>query len=129
MAAFNISTTQNIDELTGKTGGDTYSVIGGSLTIDQHSRFGLNNANTSATAATSMGSITLSATLGGTCTIDGRYVRLIAFTGGSGTIPSLNSLVTQGGASGKLMCVYSSLTAAPLVNGGTIIVSSNGRRW
>ena len=120
MAAFTVTTTQNIDQLTGKTGGDTYAINGGNLTIDQHSRFGLNNANTSTTAATSMGSITLSATLGGTCTIDGRYVRLIAFTGGSGTIPALNSLVTQGGASGKLMCVYSSLTAAPLVNGGTM---------
>lgn len=117
---FTITTTQNIDELTGKTGGDIYNINGGTLTIDQHSRFGLNNANTSATAATSMGNITLSATLGGTCNIDGRYVRLIAFTGGSGTIPALNSLVTQGSASGKLMCVYSSLTAAPLVNGGTM---------
>ena len=120
MATFTITATQNIDELTGKTGGDIFNINGGNLTIDQHSRFGLNNANTSATAATSMGSITLSATLGGTCTIDGRYVRLIAFTGGSGTIPALNSLVTQGGASGKLMCVYSSLTAAPLIKGGTM---------
>lgn len=120
MATFTITTTQNIDQLTGKTGGDIYNINGGTLTIDQHSRFGLNNANTSATAATSMGSITLSATLGGTCTIDGRKVRLIAYTGGSGTIPALNSTVTQGGASGKLMCVYSSLTAAPLVNGGTM---------
>lgn len=120
MAAFTITLTKNIDELTGKTGGDTFSVNGGTLIIDQHSRFGLNNNNSAATTATSMGSITLSATLGGTCTIDGRNVRLIQFTGGSGTIPALNSLVTQGSASGKLMCVYSSLTAAPLVNGGTM---------
>ena len=120
MAAFTVTLTKNIDELTGKIGGDTYAINGGNLIIDQHSRFGLNNANTSATAATSMGSITLSATLGGTCTIDGRYVRLIPFTGGSGTIPALNSLVTQGSARGKLMCVYSSLTAAPLINGGTM---------
>ena len=120
MATFTITTAQNIDALTGKAGGDIYNINGGTLTIDQHSRFGLNNANTSATAATSMGSITISATLGGTCNIAGRYVRLIAFTGGSGTIPALNSLVTQGSASGKLMCVYSSLTAVPLVNGGTM---------
>lgn len=117
MATFTITTAQNIDELTGKAGGDVYNINGGTLTIDQHSRFGLNNANTSATAATSMGSITLSATLGGTCNIDGRHVRLIAYTGGSGTLPALNSLVTQGSASGKLMCVYSSLTAAPVVSG------------
>lgn len=120
MATFTITAAQNIDELTGKAGGDLYNINGGVLTIDQHSRFGLNNGNAAATTATSMGSITLSATLGGTCNIDGRYIRMIPFNGGSGTIPALNSLVTQGGASGKLMCVYSSLTTAPLINGGTM---------
>jgi hypothetical protein len=120
MATFTITTTQNIDELTGKTGGDVYNINGGNLTIDQHSRFGLNNGNASATTATTMGNITLSATLGGTLNIDGRYIRMIPFNGGSGTIPALNSLVTQGSASGKLMSVYSSYTVAPLVNGGTM---------
>lgn len=117
MATFTITTTQNIDELTGKTGGDVYNINGGTLNIDQHSRFGLNNNNSSATAATSMGAITLSATLGGVINFDGRFVRMIQYTGGSGTLPALNSLVTQGGASGKLMCVYSSLTAAPVTTG------------
>lgn len=120
MTAYTITTAQNIDELLTKTGGDTYAINGGTLTIDQHSRFGLNNNNSAATTATSMGSITLSAALGGTLRIDGRKVRLIQYTGGTGTIPALNSLVTQGGASGKLMCVYSSLTVAPLVNGGAM---------
>jgi hypothetical protein len=117
MATFTITTTQNIDELAGKTGGDVYNINGGTLNIDQHSRFGLNNNNSSATAATSMGNITLSATLGGIINFDGRFVRLIQYTGGSGTLPALNSLVTQGSASGKLMCVYSSLTAAPVTTG------------
>lgn len=120
MATFTITGNQNIDALTGKTGGDTYNINGGVLTIDQHSRFGLNNANTSATAATSMGAITISATLGGTVNIDARFVRLIPFNGGTGTIPTLNSSVTQGLASGSLVCVYSSLTAAPLVNGAAM---------
>lgn len=117
MTTYTITTTQNIDELTGKTGGDVYNINGGTLNVDQHSRFGLNNANTSATAATSMGNITLSATLGGVVNFDARYIRMIPFNGGSGTLPALNSLVTQGGASGKLMCVYSSLTAAPVTTG------------
>lgn len=117
MATFNVTTAQNIDELAGKTGGDVFNINGGVLTIDQHSRFGLNNGNASATTATSMGNITISATLGGTVNIDGRYVRLIPYDGGSGTLPALNSLVTQGGASGKLVCVYSSLTAAPVTTG------------
>ena len=120
MATYTITTTQNIDELTAKNGGDLYNINGGVLNIDQHSRFGLNNGNAGATTATSMGNITLSATLGGIVNFDGRYVRMIPFTGGSGTIPALNSLVTQGSASGKLMCVYSSLTDAPLVNGAAM---------
>ncbi len=117
MATFTVTTVTNIDTLTAKTGGDVYNINGGELTVDQHSRFGLNNANTSATAATSMGNITLSATLGGKIIFDARYVRMIPYNTGSGTLPALNSLVTQGGASGKLMCVYSSLTAAPVVSG------------
>lgn len=117
MATFTITTAQNIDELAGKTGGDVYNINGGTLTIDQHSRFGLNNSNAGATTATSMGNITLSATLGGTINIDGRYVRMIPYNSGSGTLPALNSLVTQGSASGKLVCVYSSLTAAPVTTG------------
>lgn len=120
MATFTITATENWDSKTGKTGGDIININGGTLTIDGHSRFDLNASNASATAATSLGTITISATLGGTLNIDGRKVRLIAFAGGSGTIPTLGSTVTQGGASGKLMCVYSSLTAAPLVNGGTM---------
>lgn len=92
MATFTITTAQNIDELTGKTGGDIYNINGGTLTIDQHSRFGLNNANTSATAATSMGNITISATLGGTLNIDGRYIRRISFTGGSGMSYTLQEI-------------------------------------
>ena len=34
MAAFTILTAQNLDELTGKAGGDTYAVNGGILTIE-----------------------------------------------------------------------------------------------
>jgi hypothetical protein len=123
MATFTITDIKNIDELTGKTGGDVYNINGGTLTIDQHSRFGLNNNNSGATTATSMGNITISNTRGGTLNIDGRYVRMIPFNGGSGTIPALNSLVTQGAASGKLMCVYSSLTSAPVINGSAMPAS------
>lgn len=117
MATFTITTTQNIDELISKTWWDIYNINGWNLTIDQHSRFWLNNNNSSATAATSMGNITISATLGWNVYIDWRYVRLIQYTGWSGTLPALNSTVTQWWASGKLMCVYSSLTAAPVVSG------------
>jgi hypothetical protein len=57
MATFTITTNTNWDTQTGKTGGDIININGGNLTIDGHSRFDLNGANTSATAATTLGSI------------------------------------------------------------------------
>ncbi len=123
MATFTITTSQNIDALTGKTGGDIYNINGGTLTIDQDSRFGLNNSNASATAATSMGNITLSATLGGILDIDARFVRLIPYTGGSGNVPTLGTTISQGGASGKLISVMSSLTTLPTASGSAMPAS------
>jgi hypothetical protein len=117
MATFTISVDTNIDTLTGKTGGDTYNCTSGTLIIDQHSRFGLNQSNASDTAATSIGSLPSNFKL----TIDGTAIRMIPFTNGSGTIPTLNTLITQGSASGKLMCVYSTdMTQVPNVAGDII---------
>lgn len=108
MTTYTITTAQNIDELTAKAGGDTYNVNGGTLTIDQDSRYGLNQ-----TTSSSLGPLTISATLGGTIEIDARNVRLIPYNTGAGNVPASNTLITQGSASGKLIGVYASLTAAP----------------
>jgi hypothetical protein len=112
-------TTINLDQIPiiVKTGGDTFAINGTNIVIDGHSRFDLNSSNASTTAATSLGSITLSATLGGTCTIDGRNVRLLAYTSGSGTLPAMGSTVTMGGASGKIICVTASHTSTPVTSG------------
>lgn len=109
MAAYTITTAQNITALTAKTGGDTYTINGGTLTVDADSRYGLNQ-----TTSASLAAITVSATLGGVVDIDARFVRLIAFTGGSGTAPAADTTISQGGASGKLICVYSALNATPI---------------
>ncbi len=108
MATFTITTSQNIDQLASKAGNDIYNINGGYLTVDQDSRYGTNN-NTSA----SMGNITMSATLGGTVEFNATQVRLIAFTGGSGNVPASNTVISNNGASGKLIGVYSALTSAP----------------
>ena len=60
MATFTLTADANIDELTGKEGGDfyttnTYDV--NQLTIDQHSLYGLNQVSTAGTSATSIGNI------------------------------------------------------------------------
>ena len=66
---------------TARTGSDTISTNGFTFTQDQDSRYGL-GGNTSAT----WGALTILATKGGNLNFDGRYIRLIPFTGGSGTI-------------------------------------------
>ena len=76
MATFTVTTTQYISQLTAKAGGDTYNINGGTLIMDQDTRFGLNTTTTTG----SPGSITISATLGGEWRIDGRYVSQFART-------------------------------------------------
>ena len=97
MATFTITTAVNIDTLASKTGGDTYNINGGTLTIDQDSRYGTNQ-NTSAT----LGPVTLSATLGGTLEVDARFVRIIPYNTGTGVVPASNTTISQGSASGFL---------------------------
>lgn len=119
MATFTITTPVNIDTLVGRTGDDTINVNGGFITLDEHSRHGV-NANTSATIA----AFTLSATLGGSAKIEGRYTRLIPFDGASGTVPAFNTVIAGASGSGKLAGIYSTaLNAAPVTPGGAMPAS------
>lgn len=118
MATFTITTAQNIDELASKAGGDTYNVNGGTLTIDQDSRVGLNQ-----TTSATLGPVTLSASLGGIINIDGTDIWIIPYTGGGGNVPAWNTAITDGGAgggTGKLIGVYSALTAASTATGAAM---------
>ena len=118
MATFTITTPVNIDTLASKAGSDTYNINGGYLTVDQDTRYGT-NSNTSA----GMGNITLSATLGGTIEFNATAVRLIPYDTGSGTVPASNTVITNNGASGKLIAVYSALNAAPTAAGAAMPAS------
>lgn len=115
MAAFTVSTSQNIDQLAGKTGGDTYAVSGGTLTIDQDSRNGLNQSTSA-----SISSMTLSASLGGAINIDGTQIWMIPYTGGSGNVPAWNTIISNGTGSGKLIAVHASLTSASTATGAAM---------
>ena len=108
MATFTITAAQNIDELTTKAGADTYNVNGGTLTIDQNTFFGHNTGT-----AGGLGNITISASLGGTVEIDGRYVRQIQYSGGSGFVPAYNTVISAGGLTGKFIGAVSTLTSTP----------------
>lgn len=118
MAIFTITSSVNIDSLTGKTGGDTYNLAGGYLTIDQDSRYGLNQ-----TISCSLGTSTISASLGGTIRIDGTAVRLIPYDTGTGNVPVSNTTISMGGASGLLLGVYSALNVAPTASGAAMPAS------
>lgn len=97
---------------TARTGGDTVDVAGFKLTIDQDTRYGL-----SGTTSTTLGNLTINANKGGEILVDGRYVRLIPFTGGSGTITA-GATITCGSATGKVIGLYTTaLTAAPVLTG------------
>lgn len=115
MTAFSLSANTNIDALSAKAGGDTYDTNGWILTIDQDSRVGLNQ-----TTATTLGSITINATKGGKCNIDGTSIWMIPFTGGSGNVPNWNTIITNGTGTGKLIGVHASLTSASAVTGTTM---------
>jgi len=121
MATFTITTPVNIDSLAGKAGGDTYNINGGTLTIDQDSRVGTNQ-----TTSTTLGPVTLSASLGGAVNIDGTDIWMIPYTGGTGNVPAWNTAITDGGAgggTGKLIGVHSALTAASTATGAAMPAS------
>ncbi|HQZ51264.1 MAG TPA: hypothetical protein PLF17_12115 [Chitinophagaceae bacterium] len=115
MATFTITTSKNIDELASKTGADVYNINGGTLTIDQDSRNGLNQTTSSTLAA-----VTLSASLGGVINIDGTSIWMIPYTGGSGNVPAWNTAITNNGATGKLIGVHASLTSASTATGAAM---------
>lgn len=94
---------------------DDYAINGGYLTVDTHTRYGL-GSNTSA----SMGSINMSATLGGTVEFNSTLIRLIPYNTGTGNVPALDTTISQGGASGKLLGVYSALNVAPTTAGSAM---------
>lgn len=126
MATYTVTTTVNADTLTSKAGGDTYNINGGNLTFDQDSRYGVEQ-----TTSTTLGNITVSATLGGSVTFDGRLVRLIPYNTGTGNVPAAGTTISQGSASGKLLGVYSALNVAPTTAGSAMPASGyvKIRQW
>jgi hypothetical protein len=115
VTAYTLSTNTNIDALTAKAGDDTYATNGFTLTVDQDSRTGLNQ-----TTSTTLGAMTVTATLGGNINIDGRDVWMIPYTGGSGNVPAWNTAITRGTGTGKLIGVHASLTAASTATGAAM---------
>ncbi|MBP7770690.1 MAG: hypothetical protein KA066_02135, partial [Candidatus Pacebacteria bacterium] len=95
-----------------------YRINGGYLTIDQHSRYGVNQ-NPYAV----LGNIVPSAVFGGSVEFNSTAVRCIAYDTGTGNVPALDTAITRGGSTGKLLGVYSALNVAPTAAGDAMPAS------
>lgn len=123
MANQTITTAVNYDSdaISGLLNGETMTLNGGVVTIDADVRH--------AQQAAVFGSVTISATLGGSLVIDGRNVWQIEFDASTGNVPALAALgsntVTGGtsGATGELIRVYDGVALAPLAAGGAMPAS------
>lgn len=94
---------------------DNFRINGGYLTVDSHSRYGVNQNTYSA-----MGNIVPSATFGGSIEFNSTLIRTIPYDTGSSNVPALDTAITIGGASGKLLGVYSALNVAPTTPGNAM---------
>lgn len=113
MATYNITTGDAITPvdyaaLGTRVNGDIYNLNGGYVRVDCDSRYGLGGATVAA-----FGNIVGSAALGGTIEFNSTKVRLIPYSTGTGNVPAADTVISQGGASGKLIGVYSALNVAP----------------
>lgn len=112
-----ITTDTYLDGGTARTAGEAWTCNGGRLTVRTDTRW---HANAPASMTGTLGSVTISATLGGGYTIDGRNVRWLAYDTGTGNVPAIGTTVSQGGVSGYLLGVWSSLTSAPTAVGAAM---------
>jgi hypothetical protein len=117
MASYTITTTKYITELTLKTGSDTYNVDAGTLIIDSDTRYGPNTTPTTGP----LGNLTVSSTLGGLFQVTTEFTKLVSFIGNVGTIPAAGTVITQGSASGVLLCVMSDRTGGTVYSTGDAV--------
>lgn len=102
-----------------RSAGEAMTINGGSLTIRSDTRW---HANSPASMTGTLGSVTISSTLGGSYILDGRDVRWVAYDAGSGNVPAIGTTITGGtsGANGYLLGVWASLTSAPTAVGAAM---------
>lgn len=114
MTAFTINggATTEWDSLTGGSVNatlDTYALSNGTtlrIATDTHWCAG------HSTAAGSLDTVTFTGT-GGRVLVDPSAVRVVDYTGGSGTVPAIGTSITQGGVTGILLGVWSGWQAEP----------------
>ena len=111
-----ITTDTYLDGGTARTAGEAWTINSGAkFTIRTDTRW---HANAPASMTGTLGSQTCNE---GEIIYDGRNVRWLAFTSGSGNVPSIGTNITQAGVtSSYLLGVYSSYTSAPTAVGNSM---------
>lgn len=111
--------TRNYDDaaISGLANGETIAIINSNLIINSDSRWGQQ--------AAVMGSLTISATLGGSVLIDGRDVWWMPYDGGTGNVPSLgtvgvNDVTGSISGAGEFLGVFIALGTAPVAAGSAM---------
>lgn len=121
MTAFTCST--GVDEFfDAKTGGsvnatlDTYAISNRTRLVVRTDSYACPNHST---AFGSLDTVTFSGT-GGTLHFDPTYVRVVAYTAGSGNSPAFGAAISQGGVSGVFLGAWTNWLSEPIVPGAAI---------
>jgi len=110
-----ITTDTYLDGGVARTAGEAMTITtGAKLTIRTDTRV---HANAPASMTGSLGSITVTE---GELFIDATKVRWLAYTDGSGNVPSIGDTISQGGTSGYILGVWASITSAPTTAGSAM---------
>ena len=120
MANQTVTTVVNYDDtsISGLLNGETITINGGSVTVDSDVRWNHQEAV--------FGSVTLSATLGGSFLIDGTQIWEVPFSASTGNVPTQNALGSNGvtggtsGATGELTRVWATGSLVPEAAGGAM---------
>lgn len=121
MAAQTLTAASNFDGpslMLGLNNGEAITVNGGALTIDSDVRWNQN--------AAVFGSITVSATLGGSVLFEGRNVWELPYSAATGSVPTQAALGSNGvtggtsGATGELLRVWADGSLTPTAAGGAM---------
>lgn len=95
---------------------DTYTISAGSRLIVRTDSYACANHST---AFGSLDTVSFSGT-GGTLRFDPTYVRVIAYTGGSGNSPAYGAAISQGGVSGVFLGAWTNWLSEPIAAGAAI---------
>ena len=115
-----ITTDTFLDDGTPRTAGESFTMNGAVLTIRTDTRV---HIGAPAGMTGSIAGTTISSTLGGGVLLDARNVRWLAYDSGSGNVPAIGTIISQGGVEGYLLGVWADIDTAPTPAGDAMPTS------